>query len=212
MQAQNCKAYIPYEEGTTTELTNYDKKGRVTGRVNHLLTHVSHKGNTSVFIMQQLVEDLSGDRPPFENEMTFKCDNGVFYIDMNGYLDSQQMEAYKDMEVKITVDEINIPSSYKVGQSLKDGEIKMEVSGAPIPINFTVKIMNRKVEAEEQRTTPAGTFDCIKISQDVVTKSMVSMTINSVEWYAEGVGVVRSETFRKGKLLGYSELTKLVKP
>jgi len=211
-QAQDCKAFVPYEEGTKTELTNYDKKGKVTGVVSQQLTHVSHDGNTSTFIMHQLIKDAKGDNPPLENEMTFKCDNGVFYIDMNGFLNNQQMDAYKDMEIKLTMDEIDIPSSYKVGQNLKDGYVKMDVTGSPIPISFTVNIINRLVVAEEQKTTPAGTFDCVKISQDVVTKSIMNMTINSVEWYAEGVGVVRTETYRKGKLMGYSELTKLEKP
>ena len=35
---------------------------------------------------------------------------------------------------------------------------------------------------------------------------------SSKEWYAEGVGVVRSESYNKnGKLTGYSELTKFEK-
>jgi hypothetical protein len=39
---------------------------------------------------------------------------------------------------------------------------------------------------------------------------MVRMKNNSKEWYAENVGMVRSETYNKrGKLMGYSELTKM---
>ncbi|MCG8579089.1 MAG: DUF3108 domain-containing protein [Bacteroidales bacterium] len=210
--AQDCKAYIPYEEGTVTEITNYDKKGKSTGVVTQTVTAVEHKGNNTTFSVHQVVGDPKSKDEIIETDITFKCIDGTFYIDMSGYLDQKQMEAYEGMEVKLSMDEINIPSSYKVGEQLKDGYIRMEITGGPMPINMTVSVENRKILAEEKVTTPAGTFDCVKISQDVVTKAFVSMTISSVEWYAEGVGIVKSETHRKGKLMGYSELTKFKKP
>lgn len=212
LTAQECRAYIPYEEGTRSELTHYDKKGKVTGLVKQELKAVEHNGNASSFTVHQVFETPGSKDEPMESEVTFKCVDGVFYIDMNGYLNQEQMDAYKDMEVKLTMDEIDIPSSYKVGQTLKDGNIRMEVTGTPIPMNMTVSVVNRKVEAEEEVKTPAGTFNCVKISQDIVTKAIMNMTVSSVEWYAEGVGVVRTETHRKGKLMGYSELTKFEKP
>jgi len=73
-------------------------------------------------------------------------------------------------------------------------------------------VKNRQVGNRETLTTPAGKFDCIKIKQDVVTKTGFTVTIETVQWYAEGVGVVKSESYRKDKLIGYSELTKLEKP
>ncbi|MBR8534607.1 hypothetical protein KDU71_03475 [Carboxylicivirga sediminis] len=212
LTAQECRAYIPYEEGTRSELTHYDKKGKVTGLVKQELKAVEHNGNASSFTVHQVFETPGSKDEPMESEVTFKCVDGVFYIDMNGYLNQEQMDAYKDMEVKLTMDEIDIPSSYKVGQTLKDGNIRMEVTGTPIPMNMTVSVVNRKVEAEEEVKTPAGTFNCVKISQDIVTKAIMNMTVSSVEWYAEGVGVVRTESHRKGKLMGYSELTKFEKP
>ncbi|MBS2211005.1 hypothetical protein KEM09_06315 [Carboxylicivirga mesophila] len=212
LTAQECRAYIPYEEGTRSELTHYDKKGKVTGLVKQELKAVEHNGNASSFTVHQVFETPGSKDEPMESEVTFKCVDGVFYIDMNGYLNQEQMDAYKDMEVKLTMDEIDIPSFYKVGQTLKDGNIRMEVTGTPIPMNMTVSVVNRKVEAEEEVKTPAGTFNCVKISQDIVTKAIMNMTVSSVEWYAEGVGVVRTETHRKGKLMGYSELTKFEKP
>lgn len=212
IKSQECRAYIPYEEGTKSELTQYDKKGKITGVMKQEVKTVEHKGNTSLFTVHQLYENPDSKEAPVETDITFKCIDGVFYIDMNGYMDQKQLEAYKDMEVTLTMDEINIPSSCEVGQTLKDGNIRMEVTNGPMPITMTVSVVNRKVEAKESLKTPAGTFDCVKISQDVVTKSIISMTINSVEWYAEGVGVVKTETYRKDKLIGYSELTSFKKP
>ncbi|TRX70463.1 hypothetical protein [Carboxylicivirga sp. M1479] len=211
-RAQECKAFIPYEKGTTTELTNYDKKGKELGTVRQELIDVVHNGNTSSYTMHQVIEDAKGKNEPMEANLTFKCVDGVFYMDMSGYLDQQQMNAYEGMEVKVSMKEIDIPASYQVGQNLKDGYVKADITGSPIPMSFTVNVVNRLVEAEEELTTPAGTFKCVKISQEVNTKSIINMTINTVEWYAEGVGAVRTETYKKGKLMGYSELTKFTKP
>lgn len=212
IQAQNCKAYIPYEEGTKLEITNYDKKGKVTGKVNQEVTKVESSGNSTNFSMHQVITDEKGEES-VETDMTFRCIDNVFYIDMNAFVNDQQMEAYENMDMEIEMDEIDIPANLKPGQRLKDGKITMKViSDSPISMNFTVSVVNRKVEAEEKVTTSAGTFDCIKISQDIVTKTGFSITINSVEWYAEGIGAVKSETYRKGKLMGSSELTKIEKP
>jgi hypothetical protein len=41
---------------------------------------------------------------------------------------------------------------------------------------------------------------------------MVKTEASSKEWYAEGVGLVKSEIYnKKGKLMGYSELTSFEK-
>ena len=91
---------------------------------------------------------------------------------------------------------------------LKDAEMNMHVDATPMQLNFILTIYNRKVDAEESLKTPAGTFNCVKISQSQHLKAMISMDTNSIEWYAEGVGLVRSESYnKKGKLMGYSLLT-----
>ena len=32
---------------------------------------------------------------------------------------------------------------------------------------------------------------------------------NNIEWYAKGVGIVKTETYDKGKLQSYTELTEI---
>ena len=75
-------------------------------------------------------------------------------------------------------------------------------------MNITMNISNRKVDAVESITTPAGTFECYKISYDVAMKMMMNMKSKGVEWYAKGVGLVKNETYSSdGKLLGSNVLT-----
>ncbi len=210
LQAQNCKVYIPHEKGTKLELTSYDKKGQKESKTTQELINVEEKDGGTHYTVHIKSFD-AGDEMVHEGDAKYKCVGNTFYLDMNSFVNQEQMKAYENMDVKVETDEIDIPSKYSVGQSLKDGKINMIISGGPMDMSFSVELKNRKVEAEEDITTKAGTFKCVKISQDVVTKSFVSMTIQSVEWYSEGVGVVKNETYRKGKLMGYSELTAITK-
>ncbi|HAH58211.1 MAG TPA: hypothetical protein DCL86_08700, partial [Bacteroidales bacterium] len=113
----------------------------------------------------------------------------------------------------VTVDasDLAFPSRMEVGQTLPDGSVSMKVSGGMAMLNMTVNIINRKVEAFESITVPAGTFDCYKITYDTDVKSIVKVTTTTAEWIAKNVGMVRSETYdKKGKLTGYTVLSKFI--
>ena len=210
--SQECKAYIPYEKGTKLEMTSYNQKDKVTGIINQEVTDVKTEDNSTIFSVHQKFEDEKG-KNPMETDMTFTCTGETFLVDMNMYVNNEQMEAYKDMQVEVTTDQLEVPFNYSPGQNLDDGTITIKlISGSPISLNFVISVINRKVEGKESITTPAGTFECLKLTQDIVTKAGFTITMNSIEWYAEGVGVVRSESYKKGKLEGYTELTKVIKP
>lgn len=212
LKAQDCVAYIPHEEGTKLEITSYDKKGNVTSVATQEITKVEIVGNTTTFVVHQKVTDVNGEEP-IEGDLTFKCVDNVFYVDMSSFMSNEQMESFEGMDMEVEMDEIDIPSNYTPGQQLKDGKITMKLVGdSPIPMNFTVEVVNRKVEGKEKITTSAGTFDCIKISQDIISKMGFTIRMNSVEWYAEGIGAVKTETYKKDKLIGSTELTKIEKP
>ena len=76
----------------------------------------------------------------------YKCENGVFYVDMQTFVNEEQMKAYEDMEMEISMKEINIPAELKAGQMLDDGNIIMTITGMPMPMKVQVDVKNRKVE------------------------------------------------------------------
>jgi hypothetical protein len=129
---------------------------------------------------------------------------------MRSMMSEDQMKSFQNMEVKITGDMLDIPSNPIAGQKLKDGTLNIALSseGGPAFMNTTITITNRKVEGIETITTPAGTFECVKISYDVETKMLFTIHTHAVEWYAKNTGMVRSENYNsKGKLDGYTVLT-----
>lgn len=212
MKAQECTAYIPYETGSVVEHTHYDKKGKVTGTSTQEIKNVTVNNGETFYEVHQVSTDKKGENV-IENDLTFRCKDNVFYMDMNSFVNGEQMKAYEDMEMEISMDEIDMPAKLTPGQILKDGMITMKfVTDTPMPFSFSVEVKNRKVEGLEKITTPAGTFDCVKLSQDIVTKTGFAITMQSVDYYAENLGAVRTETYRKGKLMGYTEITKVTKP
>jgi hypothetical protein len=114
------------------------------------------------------------------------------------------------MEMEMKMDNLEFPSNLKEGQTLKDASFEMTAKNSPMPMKFNFNITDRKVEGKESVTTPAGTFDCFKISEKTHSKMMISnMEFTTVQYIAEKYGAVKTETYRSnGKLMGYSLLTK----
>jgi len=131
---------------------------------------------------------------------------------MNLFFDQKRLEAYKDMDIQVDAEYLEFPSNMKKGDELKDGIMTVTVSTSVMTIaNIKVEISERLVDGIEKITTPAGTFTCTKISYNVFTKvGFVKVSTNVTEWYAKGVGIVKSESYNKknGKYLGKSVLTK----
>ena len=77
----------------------------------------------------------------------------------------------------------------------------------------TVNTTGISCMGNERISTTAGKFDCIKISYMRRTKVVLKSTNERVvEWYAKGVGLVKSETYdMKGRVAGKTLLVKIKK-
>ncbi|MDF1550733.1 MAG: hypothetical protein P1P88_23120 [Bacteroidales bacterium] len=212
LNAQDCDFYFPHEKGTTIETTNYDKKGDETGKSTATILENTTIGNATVVKVASEYKDVKGDST-LKHEFTVKCENGEFYINMDSYLNQQSMSAYQNMEVDIDVEQMTLPSNLKAGQILGNGRVTAKVSNSGINImTMNVDITNRKVDGFEKVTTPAGTFDCVKISYDMEMKMMFKIKMSGVQWFAKNVGAVKTESYnKKGKLEGSSLITKIIK-
>ena len=208
--AQECEAYFPMQQGTKFELTNYDAKGKKESRVAHEVLENTGSGDNIVFKASNTTFDKK-DKEVARSEYTVRCDNGKFSIDLSAFFQSEQMAAYEGSDITVDGDFLEFPSNPQPGQTLPDATMTVNIGGGastPVAMKMTIYITNRKVEAIEDITTPAGTFNCVKMSQDVSTKMVVNVKSSSVDWYAKDVGMVRQESYRKnGKMIGYSELT-----
>lgn len=207
----NCKPYVPTEKGALWEITNYTAKGKATGKIAYELIDKIVSGNDVTFKVKTVTYDKNGEEI-YTNTFEAKCVDGKFEFDMAFKMDGGALQAYENMEVEVDASEFEIPDLDSTpGTTLEDGSLEMKVNtGAVGLFKMTILVTDRKVEAKEDITTPAGTFKCIVLSQQVSTKMIMRVRGASKEWYAENIGMVRSESYnKKGKLMGYSELTKL---
>jgi hypothetical protein len=114
------------------------------------------------------------------------------------------------MEMEISGTDIELPNDLSVGQDLADANVAITMKMTGMNMSIKVDQLNRKVEKKENITTPAGTFDCYVLTQDNISETMgVKQTLESKLWLAEGVGMVKQETYKKnGDLANQMQLTK----
>lgn len=210
--SQNCESIFPVEKGTFMEMKSYDAKGKLTGTNRQTITDVSRSGD-ALLIKVQSEELDKKDKVVGTSELEMRCEKGVFYMDMKNFMSQASMEGMKDMEMSFDGTNLEFPANIKPGDELKDANMTINFSSSAMTMmNMTVSITNRKVEAIENITTPAGTFECYKISYDMETKTIIRTSGKAIQWYADNVGAVRTESYSKnGKLIGYTELTEFRK-
>jgi len=208
LYAQNCEGYFPVKSGAFIETKNYDAKGKLTGTNQQTILSVQPlAAGLSLKVKSEQFDNK--EKLTYSQELGMRCENGVFYMDMKNFLDPATMGGMKDMEMSVDGLDLEYPNVLQVGQTLKDGEINISfISGGMPLMKMSVKMYNRKVEALESVTTPAGTFECYKLSYDMDVKSIMKMTVKATQWVSRNVGAVKSESYDKnGKMVGYSLLT-----
>lgn len=211
-----CNTYFNFKEGTEYEMTHYSGKDKVTGKSLSQILSVEDNGGVLTAHIKGTAFDKKGDEITSMN-FEYICDDGVLKMDMNKFIPKDMFGSDADIEFEMEGDYLELPKSLEIGQSLKDGMIegKMTMEGNPAMANMalSVKIFNRKVEAKEDLTTPAGSFTCYKIAYDMESSTKVmgmnnKVNMKGIDYVSEGVGVIKTESYnKKGNLSSYSLLT-----
>ncbi|NNJ88050.1 MAG: hypothetical protein HKP53_01495 [Eudoraea sp.] len=209
--SQNCSKFYPMEEGATFQYTNYNKKGKTEGVADYKVTEVATNGGTTQATMNIALSDEKG-KEIYNTSYNFSCTDNKVSIDYESLLPENMIEQMGDMEMEITGTDIEIPNDLTVGETLPDANVTMTMNMAGMSMKTVVNIVNRKVEKKETVTTSAGSFDCYVIYSDSQTKAMgMNKTFPSRLWIAEGVGMVKQETYqKKGDVMSRTELTAFV--
>lgn len=211
-----CNAFYPLKSEVRYEYDHYDKKEKLTLQSANTFKNVSgSESNMSATMVQELI-DVKKNKTISTTESEWLCENGVLHFTvntMNLMMDNGQTNN-PDIKVEVTGDKVDLPSQLSVGQTLKDitYQVKMTMSGMNL-MNRSFSVKDRKVESLEDVTTPAGTFNCYKITFITTSERGIgSGTIKSTMWYAKDVGLVKSENYKEdGKFFGRQVLTKFTK-
>jgi hypothetical protein len=214
-RSQDCSQYLLLQQNKTIEMSIYNKKGDPDGRKVYSVSNVSSAGGTTTGTVNAQLFDKK-DKSMASSTCTMKCTGGVFMADLRLSLPPQQ--AGRAVSATITGDGfVEYPSGMKAGDTLKRATMILSSSSGPgaappsgppgppappnpfAPGNITVAIFDRTVLGRDTVTTAAGHWNCVKIS----FKSKVSfkvgpfptnINIDGIEWYAPGVGIIKSQT------------------
>jgi hypothetical protein len=212
-----CNSFFPLKENVRYEYEIYDRKEKLATKMTHTFKNIQGSGdNMSATMTQELYDAKKGDKIA-TSDLDWKCENGILHFDMksmNLMMDeTQQMNMGEaGMSVDVTGDQLDLPSDLSVGQKLKDVSYTIKMTMAAMTLmNRTYHVKDRKVEAQENLTTPAGSFDCYKVTF-TTTNDKGRGEMKSAIWYAKDAGLVKSENYDdNGKLAGRQILTKVVR-
>lgn len=210
---QTCNGLFAFQQGAVLEYAHLDSKGKLLNKSQHEVKSLSATPDGGVAAEVRQVLSNEKGKTISDNVYHVKCLNNTLTMDLSDLVPPQSKEAFANMEVSITGDELSLPDNLKEGQSLPDAstEIKGGTGGVTL-FTLSMAITDRKVGKQEKIKTPAGEFDCIKLTYSMQLKMMVAKSFSVTEWRAPGIGVVRQENYdKKGNLDSVMELAALKK-
>ncbi len=207
----DCSKYYPMNEGASYEYTNYNKKEKVDGVTKYTITKVSTDGDATTATLNLDLSDKKG-KEIYTTSYNFTCENNIVSIDYKSLFPAAMMKQYESMGMKMEIsgNDIEVPNTLEVGKELKDANVTINMNMSGMNMSVSVDMTNRKVLAKESITTIAGTYSCYVVSENTTSKTMgATIEMSSKLWLAEGVGMVKNETYKKnGDLMSRTELTK----
>lgn len=203
-----CSKFYPFKEGTKSQITNYNKKGKVAGTIDYSITSMSKTGDKQIATMISKIADDKG-KTIVESKYDVSCDGSVVSIDFKSMMNPQMLEQFKNLKYEMSGSNLDFPNNLSVGQTLPDANMHLKVSISGINMEMDFNINDRKVISKENVTSPAGTFPCYVITYSTDFSSMgVTQNGTAKQWISEGVGMVKQEDYDKsGEVSNSSVLT-----
>ena len=206
--------FFPSKEGTVLVYKTFDKKNKETNMVKYTITHLTSNGND--MDITYLCESFdSKEKPIFKEEITIHKKGDKLYFDMSNFINKAAFQKNGEIppELQITGNNMEIPLNPKPGDVLPNANVEMAMKFGFISMKMSAEVTNRKVESIEDITVKGGTFNCYKFTSDVNSSAMgLKMKSKNVEWYAKGIGMVRTESYDKNdNLQSRTELVEVEK-
>lgn len=198
-QAQNCKNYLLLQNNKRVEMTVYNRKGKEDGKQVWMVSNVKNVGKTTSATLNSEFFNSKG-KSINKSESQIQCNGGSLQMSMKLMMNEAQLKQMNNATAKATGEFLDYPSNVKEGDMLPDGNMQIDYtmeSGMAASISIT--ITERSVGGKESITSPAGTWECFKITsnQKIVSKVAgigIPIKMEVIEWYAPGVGVIKTES------------------
>jgi hypothetical protein len=209
MMLKAQETFFPTKEGTVLVYKTFDKKNNLTNLLRYTIKEVKTQGdNMDITYLCESIDPK--DKPLFKEEITIHQKGDKIYFDMSNFINKAafQQNGQIPPEVQVKGNELQIPLNPQPGETLPDANVEMALKMGFVNMKMFAELTNRKVEAVEDVTVSAGTFNAYRLSCDVSSSAMgIKSKSRNIDWYAKGIGTVKTENFDKnGKLQSHTEL------
>lgn len=215
--AEVCESDL-FVKGVSITTTTYDEKGKLVSTGTSTIKEVTKTASSATAEMHVSTVDAKS-REMGSADVKMRCENGKFYMDMKNFASTSNARMGADFTFEFEGLDMEYPGNMSVGMKLPDAHVVMNTKNKGTQFSTTtIKMYNRKVVAKENKTTPAGTFDCWKIEYDIDFEMVMAMgklpikPRHSIEWFTPKIGTVYSESYKESKLESHSEISKIVRP
>jgi len=217
-----CNKLVFFQPGAKITSKSYDGAGKEVSNQLTKILEVKNENGMTVAYVESSDTVVAGKRIT-NMKYNYKCDGKNIYFDLTSMLRSTATEHDAKFEGSV----IEYPINVTAGQTLPDasGTMRMEKGGKKMTMKYHYK--DRKVEAKEQVTTPAGSWNCYKISNrveiemdipgmDEKTKKMMAamtnkMNTTGITWFSPDFGIVKMEMYQNGQLQSTNQIVSVKK-
>ena len=208
---QRDNTYLPSKRNFRIKYISYDSKDR---RQYSEVWQLVGKSKLDGLIQYNIESEITTRKQnTFYQYFRMVSNDSTFFVGSERYMNPIKLDSYQKMVIKISSDSVAIPIRPTVGQILPESGCEASIlrGTGSVLMSMNVLLINRKVDAIENIRTPAGNFNCFKISSDKITYGGISKNKTKIfEWYAINVGLVRMEEYHpNGKLISYKILESL---
>jgi hypothetical protein len=197
--SQDCSNYYYLQNNKMIEMTITNNKGNESGKMTYVVSDSKKNGSSISATINSEFVDAKG-KTISKGANNVKCENGAMQMDMKVFIPPVQLEQMKTGTANSNDAYLEYPANMKVGDQLKNGQLNIDYESTNgKKSSIEINISDRKVDGKETITTPAGTWECYKISakNKIVSKigdTGIPITMDVIEWFVPGFGIVKTES------------------
>ena len=212
-----CNRLVFFQPGAEIKTRSYDATGKVMGSQLTRVVDVKNEGGMSVAYVEAS-DTIAFDKHITNMKYNYKCDGKSIYFDIASMLRSTMPDKNTTIEASV----MEYPIAITAGQTLPDATGTMHVERSGKTTNMKYHYKDRTVAGKEKVTTPAGSWDCYRITNrvdvevdfpgmsDKAKKMMATMTnqmkSTGITWFSPDFGIVKMELYQNGKLVSKNEI------
>ncbi|GAB2535546.1 TapB family protein [Rufibacter soli] len=203
--AQDCLQPLGLTKGTQF-VYQVTEKGRNKGTLSNQVTQQAKAEDGAYVTTFKSTRQGKTNRSQSAEEFRIRCTNDTLYLDAMLLLREQALKAFEGKDFDYLPTDIAYPQQLKVGQRLPNGGLGVRVRSANTTITkMSMVAQNRQVVGRETIKTPAGTFDCFKITYEyAVVMDAMGMALKDTykveEYFSLEHGLIKCQfTTKTGK-------------